>query len=113
MGVGAAADVGGRVKDKILVVGGRIAIVVDDGDAGKERGAKRVNGGIGHGCPREAVDVGAKLLRSEGLVDRAIHFFANETEDFDNTEVRFEDLGIGDGSDLAAGVEMLREARGA
>ena len=109
LGGGAAADVGGSVKDKVLVVGSKVTVIVDDGDAGKEGRAESVDGGVGGGCAGEAGNIGAKLLRSEGLVDGAVDLFANEAEDFDDAEIRFDDLRVGDARDLASGIEMLRE----
>jgi len=50
------------------------------------------------------------LLRCEGLLDGAVELFTDEAEDFDDAEIGFHDLGVGDGSDLAAGVQILGEA---
>ena len=107
---GATADVGGGVEDEVLVVGSGVAVVVDDGDAGEEGRAEGVNGGIGGGCAGETLNVGAELLRGEGLLDGAVDLFTDEAEDFDDAEIGFHDLGVGDGGDLAAGVEILGEA---
>ena len=108
---GAFADVGGGVENIIfVVVSGRIAVVVDDGDPGEVGRTERVDSGVSKRSAGEALNVRAKLLRSERLVDGAIDFFANETEDFDDAEIRFEELRVGDARDLAAGIEMLRES---
>jgi hypothetical protein len=116
LGGGAAADVGGGVEDKVLVVrgGGKagivISVVVDDGNAGEEGRAESVDGGVGGGCAGKLLNVGSKLLRREGLRDGAVDLFADEAEDFDDAEIRFDDLRVGDAGYLASGVEMLSEA---
>ena len=50
-----------------------------------------------------------ELRGRERLSDRAVNFFANEAENFGHVEVGRNDLGVGDGGDLAAGIEMLSE----
>ncbi len=62
-------------------------------------------------APVSTLQVGAELLRREGLVDRAVDLFANEAENFGDAEIRRQRLRIGDRGDLAAGVEVLRETR--
>jgi hypothetical protein len=59
------------------------------------------------------LNVGTKLLRGEGLRDGAVDLFADVAEDFDDAEIGFDDLRVGDARYLATGVEMLREAGGA
>ncbi len=51
------------------------------------------------------------MLRREGLADGAVDLFANEAEDFGDAEVGLQRLRVHDRGDLAAGVEILREAR--
>ena len=44
------------------------------------------------------------------MPNRAVNFFPNEAEDLDNVEVGRNDLCVGDGSHLAAGIEVLSKA---
>ena len=95
LGDGAAADVGGSVEDTVLRCTEQIvAVVVDDGDAGKEGRAEGIDGD-GGGCAGE-LERSTELLRSEGLVDGAVDLFADEAEDFGDAEIGLDDLRVGD-----------------
>ena len=88
-------DVRSRVENKVRIRRGLVSQIIDNRDARKNRRTERVD---------------AHRLRSKGLGDRAVDFFADEAEYFRDAEVRRQRLSVGNARDLAAGVQMLGES---
>lgn len=109
LGVRAIPDIHAGVGDKACVVRGDVSIVINNGQAWEEGGAKGVNAGVWQRETGELLNVGSKLLWRERLVNGAIDLFANEAENFRYAESRRKSLRIGDGGHLAAGIQMLGE----
>ncbi len=88
------ANIHAGVENPARIIGRKISQVIDNRNARENAGAERVD---------------VHRLRSEGLADCAVDLFANEAEDFRNTEVGPNGLAVRDGRDLATGVQVLAE----
>ena len=84
-------------------ISGGVSEYVVDGDAGKVFGAKHIDG-AGTVCASR------KGSGAEGLFVVGVVLFAQEPEGLLSAEVGLHEVGVDDGEDLSAGVEMFGEA---